>query len=210
MEFFDVVNTRKTIRKYSKDHPPIEDIKRIIDAARLAPSANNYQNWRFIAISNTDIKQKMKTAIVNKYDEIASWEEAKEYKARLEGSKNASIFFNEAPVVIAIAEEPKSNYVTKILKEKGVQPDKISLMKPDSSLLSIGAAIENMSLAAHALGYGTCWLCAPIVAAKELGEVLKIKDSEKIVSLLSIGKPLDNNSSSVNKKTLDEVMQIIE
>lgn len=210
MDFFDVINTRKTIRKYSKDHPPIEDIKRIIDSARVAPSANNYQNWRFIAVSNTVTKELMKDAIVKKYDEIASWEEAKDFRNRLEGSKNASIFFHEAPFVIAIVEEPKSNYVTEILKAKGLSAEDISLMKPDSSLLSVGAAIENMSLSAHALGYGTCWLCAPIVAVKELGEILKVKDGEKIVSLLSVGKPINENTSFVSKKILEEVMEIIE
>ena len=58
MEFFDVINTRKTIRKYKEEIPPLSDIKKIADAGRLAPSATNNQNWRFIAVFNKEIKNR--------------------------------------------------------------------------------------------------------------------------------------------------------
>ena len=49
-DFFNVLNTRKTIRKYTNVVPPIEAIKIIADAGRQAPCATNSQNWEFIAI----------------------------------------------------------------------------------------------------------------------------------------------------------------
>ena len=55
MDFFETINTRKTIRKYKSDMPNMEDIKKIIDAARLAPSATNSQNWQFIVIKNKEL-----------------------------------------------------------------------------------------------------------------------------------------------------------
>ena len=82
-------------------------------------------------------------------------------------------------------------------------------MRPNSSLLSIGAAVENMSLAAHALGYGTCWLCAPIVAYKKFKEILNLDEKSKIVSLLTVGIPEHNNFKSPPKKPLSEVMKIL-
>lgn len=210
MDFFDVINTRKTIRKYKEDHPPIEDIKRIIDAARLAPSAMNAQNWKFIAIYNDDIKRKMSDSVVKKYDEIAKWEESIPHRSRIEGSKSYSTFFVDAPVVIAVVELKKESYMNEILTKKGVPLGEISNLRPDSSLLSIGGAIENMSLAANALGYGSCWMCAPIIANEDFKEILNIEEDGKIVSLLTIGKPLQINAVSPSKKSLNEVMQIIE
>ena len=72
MEIFECIDTRKTIRKYSDYIPTDDEIKRIINSARLAPAAMNTQNWKFLAIYNNDIKKQMADAILRKYDEIVS------------------------------------------------------------------------------------------------------------------------------------------
>ena len=100
--------------------------------------------------------------------------------------------------------------MTEFLKEKGLPYEQILLYRPDSSLLSMGAAIENMSLSATALGYGTCWMCAPIIAYKGFKKILNLKEDEKIVSLLTVGLPDNNNTQQPPKKSQDEVMLIIE
>lgn len=209
MDFFEVLNTRKTIRKYKTDLPPVSDIQKIIDAGRLAPSATNSQNWEFIAIYNPDIKREMFDAVTDMYDEISRLEITEENKNKLGMYKYYSGFFVKAPVVIAVVEKERNSFVTNILRENNYPEDEISLMRPNSSLLSIGAAIENMSLAAHALGYGTCWLCAPIVAYKKFKEILNLDEKSKIVSLLTVGIPEHNNFKSPPKKPLSEVMKIL-
>ena len=210
MEFFETIHTRKTIRKYKQEHPPIEDIKKIINSARLAPSATNSQNWKFIAIFNNEIKQKMANAVEKAYDEIGALVEDEEIKKGLLKYKPFSTFFKDAPVIIACVETQRISAVTEFLKEKGMPYEEVLLYKPDSSLLSMGGAIENMSLAATALGYGTCWMCAPIIAYKEFKQILKLKEDEKIVSLLTLGKPENNNTQQPPKKTLNEIMEVIE
>ncbi len=210
MNFFDVINTRKTIRKYKENHPPIEDIKRIIDAGRLAPSATNTQNWRFIAVINKDTKKQLYKALLDKYDEISKWPESEPYKNKITFSKTYSEFFVNAPVVIVVVEEKKESYMNDLLKEKGFTEDQINIIRPDSSLLSMGAAIENMSLAAHALGYGTCWMCAPLVANIEYKNILGIPQENRIVTFLTLGTPADNETKQPPKKSLEEVMEIIE
>lgn len=209
MDFFEVLNTRKTIRKYKTDLPLVSDIQKIIDAGRLAPSATNSQNWEFIAIYNPDIKREMFDAVTDMYDEISRLEITEENKNKLGMYKYYSGFFVKAPVVIAVVEKERNSFVTNILRENNYPEDEISLMRPNSSLLSIGAAVENMSLAAHALGYGTCWLCAPIVAYKKFKEILNLDEKSKIVSLLTVGIPEHNNFKSPPKKPLSEVMKIL-
>ena len=210
MEFFETIHTRKTIRKYKQEHPPIEDVKKIINSARLAPSATNTQNWKFIAIYNDEVKQKMAEAVNKAYDEIGEMIEDKETKRGLLRYKPFSIFFKDAPVVIACVETHRASAVTEFLKQKGMPYEEVLLYKPDSSLLSMGGAIENMSLSAAALGYGTCWMCAPIIAYKGFKQILNLKEDEKIVSLLTLGKPENNNTQQPPKKSLEEVMEVIE
>ena len=210
MEFFEAIHTRKTIRKYKQEHPPTEDIKKIINSARLAPSATNSQNWKFIAIYNDAIKQKMAKAVETAYDDFLQIVDDEEIKKGIAKYKTFSTFFKDAPVVIACIETERKSMMTEFMKSKGVPYEEILLYRPDSSLLSMGAAIENMSLSATVLGYGTCWLCAPIIAYKEFKNILKLKENDKIVSLLALGKPENNNTQQPPKKSLEEVMCIIE
>lgn len=208
MDFLQVIDTRKTIRKYKEDHPPIEDIKRIIESARLAPSATNTQNWEFIAIYNQDIKQKMLEALIKKYDEISEWKESEPYKNKLTFYKSYSTFFANAPVVIAAVEYPRESFMNELYRSKGLSREEYEQARPNSSILSLGGAIENMSLTAHYLGYGTCWMCAPMVAYKEFKEILGIKEEARIASLLTVGKP-DGETQQPPKKKLDEIMKIL-
>lgn len=210
MEYFETVYKRKTIRKYEKSKPPIEDIKKIIDSARVAPSATNSQNWHFIAIYNDEIKSQMAKAVGETYDKISAMADDEEFKKSLAKSKTFSTFFEFAPVVIACIETKRESALTEFLKGKGLSYKEILLYRPDSSLLSMGAAIENMSLSAAALGYGTCWMCAPIIAYKDFKKILKLSESDKIVSLLALGKSAYDNQNQPPKKNLEEIMEIIE
>lgn len=210
MDFFETINTRKTIRKYKPDMPNMEDIKKIIDSARLAPSATNSQNWQFIVIKNKELMEKMKNAIIEEYDKLAKLNNTEEFLEKINYFKSYSTFFTNAPIVIAIVETQRTSYITEMMKKLNFTLEDIKLMRPDSSLLSIGAAIENMSLSAHNLGYGTCWMVAPIIAAKTFDKLLDLEEGSHVVSLLPLGIPYSENYQSPAKKSLEEVMKIIE
>ena len=57
--FFEVLDNRRTVRDFVPYEITDSEIERIIDSARLAPSAVNAQNWKFLAIVNQDVKEKM-------------------------------------------------------------------------------------------------------------------------------------------------------
>ena len=73
----------------------------------------------------------------------------------------------------------------------------------------MGGAVENMALAATALGLSSCWMVAPVLACDEIKNILKLSDNEKITTLLAVGKPYTDNPNKPPKKELDEVMEII-
>ncbi len=52
--FFDVVEKRRSIRKYKDIEIPDEHITRMLEAARLAPSTNNTQSWRYIVVKDPE------------------------------------------------------------------------------------------------------------------------------------------------------------
>ncbi len=53
-DFFQVVENRRSIRKYKNIEIPDDDISRMIDAARMAPSTNNSQPWQFIVVKEPE------------------------------------------------------------------------------------------------------------------------------------------------------------
>ncbi len=208
MEIFECIDTRKTIRKYADYIPTDDEIKRIINSARLAPSAINAQNWRFIAVLNQDVKHKMAEAISDKYDEIVKNLD-EETKGRVLGYKGHSTFFENAPVVVVCVEIDAPKFMGGVLEQAGYSKEEISKMRPDSYLLSMGGAVENMILSANALGLSSCWMVAPVLAHDDIKTVLNLKDNEKITTLLAIGKPYSENPNKPPKKDLAEVMEII-
>ena len=81
MELMDVIKKRRSVRKYKPDPVPDEDIKYILEAARLAPSWANTQCWHFIVVTDEQKRQ-----------EIA---------------KDSMPWCGKAPVVIAACADPE-------------------------------------------------------------------------------------------------------
>ncbi len=62
MKVFEAIRTRRSIRKY-KDKPVEEEkLFKVLEAARLAPSATNRQPWRFIVITDPKVKESLRAA----------------------------------------------------------------------------------------------------------------------------------------------------
>lgn len=59
MDFFELVQLRKSVRKFESRAVPKSDIDKIMNAARLAPSWRNRQSWKFIVVSETNLKKQL-------------------------------------------------------------------------------------------------------------------------------------------------------
>jgi nitroreductase len=92
-------------------------------------------------------------------------------------------FLAQAPQGVAVVVNPKSS---KHPEQEG------------------SAAIQNMLLAAHALGLGTCWISVRGTEwAEEASQVLGIPDEEWLISVVSIGHPAETPEKG--RKGLDEI-----
>ena len=61
MEYYDLINSRESIRSYDPGKPVPDDVLvRILDAGRMAPSACNYQPWEFLVVSSPEALGKIK------------------------------------------------------------------------------------------------------------------------------------------------------
>lgn len=63
MEYTELIHRRESIRNYDPDRTvPKEILERILDAGRMAPSACNYQPWKFLLISSSELLEKVKAS----------------------------------------------------------------------------------------------------------------------------------------------------
>jgi len=65
VDVFEAIKARRSVRAYKKDPIPKEVLVKILDAARLAPSASNHQEWRFVIITDHEKRQRMMQAANN-------------------------------------------------------------------------------------------------------------------------------------------------
>ena len=62
MDVFEAVRTRRSIRKYEDKPVEKEKLSKILETARLSPSACNNQHWHFIAVTDKEVREKLFSA----------------------------------------------------------------------------------------------------------------------------------------------------
>ena len=206
MELMDAIKKRRSIRKFKSDEIPKEDIYDIIRAASLAPSAHNKQMWRFIAISNKEIIKEMRSAIIQEIEEISNWSEVEETKNKLKGIRAYSTFFLKAPLVFAVLVKPYRSLVDELMKLEVLKEGQSELLHSHIEIQSVSAAVQNLLLAATEKGYGTCWMCGPLIAAPALEKILHIESPWKLMALIPMGIP----GQELNPKIVKNINEILE
>ncbi len=161
IDFFQVVKKRRSIRNFVKTNIPRSDLRKIVDAGRLAPCGGNRQAWHFIVIVDKKI--------INK---ILIYLEVSKILADLKRAKNLyaaeeTVGFLNASAIIAIAFDAKWYFY-----------------KEDGSV-----AVENMLLAASALGYGSCWVHGQMTShLKDIKRLLNIPYNLRLFTMVVFGK----------------------
>lgn len=169
MDFFEVVYNRRAVRAYKPDPVSKEDIIKILDAANYAPSGQNLQQWEFIVVSGEKKKKMGESYGVIGQAYSASWEDEASRTAFVEYART----YGGAPVIIVVlAETSDVPNVYKMHLESG------------------SAAMENLVLAARALGLGTCWMTGPMQDEATLRKLLDIPENKMIVAVTPLGYPV--------------------
>jgi nitroreductase len=156
MDTFDAITKRRSVRDFTGDPIPREDLLRIVDAGRLAATGSNRQPWDFLIVTER--------ALIPRLMASGKWME-----------KSAAI--------IAVVMDPASRWWV----EDGA------------------AAIENMLLAATALGYGTCWVEGDALPLEsQFKKLLGIPEKKRLLALIPVGVPTAWPKQT--KKSLDEII----
>ncbi len=178
----DLIQSRRSIRRYQNRGVPREAIEMVLDAARWSPSAHNRQPWRFAIIESHEIKHKLAAAMGRRLradlerDGVAA--EAIEQDAARSYQR-----ITNAPVVIVAC-------VT-MLNMDTYADARRARAEHLMATQSVAMAVQNLLLAAHALGLGACWMCAPLFVPDTVREVLQLDADWEPQALITLGYPAE-------------------
>ncbi|MCR5605962.1 MAG: nitroreductase family protein [Treponema sp.] len=187
---------RHSIRKFKSDVVPFDSIKTVLEAARLAPSAKNRQPWKFLVFAN-DKKDELISCMEKGIEREKNGNSLfKSFSYGIPDAENTIRVMKEAPVIIVVLNtNGKSPFIP-------VDSDGRIIEICDS--LSIGAALENLSLAALEEGLGTLWIGNTCFAYKELIEYLSTDD--QLVGAVALGFP-NENPVMRPRKSLENIVE---
>ena len=190
------IEKRLSIRRYKSDAVAQQTITEIVEAARLAPSAKNRQPWKFIVFTG---KQKdrlldtMNTGIENTEKALA---QTGGDASGLPDAKNTLRIMRQAPVTIIVM-NPGGN--------SPYEPaDSNARTTEICDTLSIGAAVQNLLLAAQEKGLGTLWIANTLYAYDELCEF--IGEKGQLACAISLGYP-DEDPNPRPRKPIEDILE---
>jgi nitroreductase len=205
MELVHAIENRVSVRSFTAEKIKTEDLKELVRRAGLAPSINNSQPWKFLAITNQDLLKKMAQAVSERIGSLPVKDKEDANRSFLSRIEWYSTFFEDAPAIIALLMKPYESVL-----EKGAEltHEEIDRMRNHPDMQTAGVAIQTILLSAVDLGYGACWMSAPLVARPDLEKLMKVQPPWSLVTFVAIGKPFGSPARK-SKKALSEIFEII-
>lgn len=171
-DVIEMIKTRRCVRDYKDDPVPDEDIRFLIDCARYAPSGFNMQPWSFLVITNKDVRHRLseggKKAMIPLLEPMKDTSKTASNFLVFLKTKSTDMFYN-APVLVII----------------------LGNRNAPTADVDCAMAAQNMMLAAHSKGIGSCWIggLLPALMDEELLRELGAPPGYKAVAPLIFGYP---------------------
>jgi nitroreductase len=168
-DFLEVLKTRRSVRAYTNEAVSEEDLRELIGLAVLAPTGMNSQPWKFSIVTNREVLGKLNAAVIDylRSPELKAFLPA-DLRARTIDQPGYSIFYN-APALVVIA-----------ARSEGI------------GMVDCQLAAENLFLAAHAKGLGTCYMGFLTMAARKvraIGDLCRLAEGDAMMAATIVGHP---------------------
>ncbi|QDI88591.1 nitroreductase family protein [Candidatus Nitrosopumilus sp. SW] len=194
MDVFEAVSTRRAIKKFDPNHKmSLDEVKKLMEHVILSPTSYNQQNWRFVYVTEKDVKEKISEA------------------ARGQAQpKDGSLVVVLCGDMTAWKTEPlrywknhptEKQELVKASLERKYSSD--TQAQRDEAIRSCGMAAQTIMLAARDMGLDSC----PMVGFEydELAKVINLPESHLIVMMVVVGKRAEDAAPRGGQLHLDEV-----
>lgn len=177
MDIFEVINSQRAMRRLKPDPVPEELIWKLLDAAVKAPSGGNRQPWNFIVIRGDETKAKIAEWYLDGWNK--TYGPVKQ--AAMASPTTARTYASADHLANHLAEVPVLIIAT--FNTSGVAP-------VSTSGASIYPAVQNLMLAARALGLGTTITTLHRTHEAEVKQLLGVPEGVDTMALIPLGYPV--------------------
>jgi coenzyme F420-0:L-glutamate ligase / coenzyme F420-1:gamma-L-glutamate ligase len=185
-----VLQTRRSIRRYTADSVPPEVVERLLTGAIWAPSAHNRQPWRFAIVTTPEAKLRLAQAMGDRLraDRLA------------DGDPAGVVEADAAKSLARIAGAPLVVVVCLTLADMDHYPDaRRAQAEYLMAVQSVAMAVQNLLLGAHAEGLGACWMCAPLFCGDAVRGSLDLPADWQPQALVTLGWPASAGKPGVRR-----------
>ena len=183
-DIFEILHTTRAMRRLKPDPVPDALVRQILDAGIRAPSGGNNQTWRFLVIKDIEIKKRVQVIYKKAYETVIGpryssatpppGSDKAKYDRQHSAVEYLTDHYHEAPV-----------WIVACIKHGDDTPNRMSGA-------SIYPAVQNMLLAARALGLGATLTTRHMIYADESDEALGLPSGVRSYAILPIGYPMGN------------------
>ncbi|HEU5349214.1 MAG TPA: TIGR03668 family PPOX class F420-dependent oxidoreductase [Ktedonobacterales bacterium] len=178
LNFLPLARGRRSVRAFQQRAVPRAALEMMIEAARWAPSPHGRQPWRFIVLTRDEPKQALAAAMGADWQRVLEMDRQDRaiIQRRLEKSHER---IRTAPALILAC---------LYLADLDQYPDASRQHAEEiMAIQSLGAAIQNMLLAAYAQGLDTGWMCAPLFTPETVRAALGLEKALLPHALIPVG-----------------------
>jgi len=176
----ELLLSRRSVRRFTPQPVGGELVQILLEAAVQAPSAHNRQPWRFAVLQQEASKQRLAQRMGAEFYRALLGDNlpVAEAEAQVQRSRQRIL---QAPLVIVLCLD---------LSEGDPYPDR---QRHQAEYLmgvqGVAMAGENLLLAAHALGLGGVWVCAPLFAPQAVQAALDLPETWQPQGMILLGYP---------------------
>ncbi len=191
MNFFDVLETQSAVRRFRPDPVPDAAIRRVLEAATRAPSARGAEPWFFVVVRDLAVRREIAAHYRRAWEAGAAFTAATDadrdvrdrphYAALMRAAGELAADLAAAPVLIVCC-------LDRAQLGPIVGPDG-ALRSPVSAYASIFPAVQNLLLAARALGLGTTLTTLHVGFEPALKALLGVPATVDVVAMVPLGYP---------------------
>ncbi len=188
--------TRRSIRNFLPDPVPVDLVKELLVVANRAPSAHNRQPWRWVVIHTEEAKQRLAEEMGNEFqnDLLRDGVPAEKVERMVARSHER---IGGAPLLVLPC---------LTMSEMDHYPDPTRQQcEWQMAVQSVALACQNLMLAAHAVGLGSCWICAPIFCTVIVQRTLDLPSEWEPQGLITLGWPADDGRDR-DRKSVEQVV----
>lgn len=193
----EALRGRRSVRSYLEEPVPENLIEKVLEAGRWAPSPHGRQPWRFAIITGEESKKRLADEMGGAWRENLRMDGQDEsvVERRLEGSRRRLL---DAPALVVVC-----LYIGDL--DHYPDPER-RRHETEMAVQSLGAAAQNMLLAAYASGLDASWMCAPLFAPEAVSKALGLGEGVEPQALLTLGYAAGDPPKRRARMPLDELV----